>query len=305
MAACILPPPPPLPPGTPQMRRPHLPASKKVWTHNELASDLAAHLRAITDRLVWENMQMGPAGSPRPDVYSVPKSYTRFTPLAYEVKISVSDFRRDVTKGKWQSYLNFAVGVTFAAPAGLITKADIPPGCGLMVRGEDGWRTLKAPTLARLETLSRDAWMKLLIDGVTRSFGKAPEPRSANEWEMQKNVRRVFGEQIANLLSDHSKAEQRIKHATYMAEVELQNIKERTSHSIERARLEAKRSADQIDAERMLLCEVLGLEPDSKAWEIAQALAAARRRVDLDQEVSRLRRKLDRIRTLTNHMEVE
>jgi len=280
------------------------PTSAKVWTHDVLASDLAAHLRSITDRLVWENMQMGPAGSPRPDVYSIPKSYTRFTPLAYEVKISVADFRRDVTKGKWQSYLNFAVGVTFAVPAGLITKADLPPGCGLMVRSEDGWRTLKAPTLARLETLSRDAWMKLLIDGVTRSFGKAPEPRSASEWKMQKDVRRVFGEQVANLLSDRTRAERRIREATRIAEFELENIKERTRYRIEKAQRDAKQSAEQINAERMLLCAALGLDTDAQAWDIAQALAEARSRIDLDQEVGRLRRKLDRIHTLANHMEI-
>ena len=45
---------------------------------------------------------------------------------------------------QWQSYLRYSSAVTFAVPAGLIGKADLPPGCGLIVRGPEGWRTLKA-----------------------------------------------------------------------------------------------------------------------------------------------------------------
>ena len=97
-----------------------------TWKHDELARDLAQHLREKSDRLVWTDMQLGPAGSPRPDVYSLPCSFTRFMPIAYECKISVADFRRDVTAGKWTSYMQFAAGVIFAAPAGLVGKDDLP-----------------------------------------------------------------------------------------------------------------------------------------------------------------------------------
>lgn len=92
MAACILPPPPPLPSGAPQMRRPHPPASIKAWTHNELASDLAAqgpvHGRAIPPpSFEWpDNYQEDPdcpgmgvwwcphcgAGKPQEDTLSKP-----------------------------------------------------------------------------------------------------------------------------------------------------------------------------------------------------------------------------------------
>lgn len=117
-----------------------------TWTHDDLARDLAMHVLS-TKRLVWCDMQLGPAGSPRPDVYALDKSFAHPRAITYECKVSVADFRADVTAGKWQSYLGFSSGVYFAAPAGLLKKEDVPNGCGLIVRGEEGWRTLRAPTL--------------------------------------------------------------------------------------------------------------------------------------------------------------
>lgn len=37
-----------------------------TWDHNALAEDLAGYLTA-PERMVWCDMQLGPAGSPRPD----------------------------------------------------------------------------------------------------------------------------------------------------------------------------------------------------------------------------------------------
>lgn len=46
-----------------------------MLTHDELAADLAAKLR--TDRrMVWTDIQLGPSGSPRPDVYAIFKSFS-------------------------------------------------------------------------------------------------------------------------------------------------------------------------------------------------------------------------------------
>lgn len=84
--------------------------------HNDLMHALAANLRGNSDRMVWEDMQLGPSGSPRPDVYTIMKSYTSPLPTAYECKVSVADFRGDVVSGKWQAYLRFAGAVVFVSP---------------------------------------------------------------------------------------------------------------------------------------------------------------------------------------------
>jgi len=266
----------------------------RMWRHNDLADDLARHLRGGADRLVWTDMQLGPAGSPRPDVYTLPKTYSRFTPLAYEVKVSTADFRRDVTAGKWQSYLEFSAGVVFAAPAGLITKADVLPGCGLIVRHEQVWRTVKGPTLKHVATLPHAAWMKLMIDGLPRAvFAGTPEPRSLKPWNVEAEVRRKYGQKLAALLSDLSLAESRL-----MVEIAKAKVSAKTLREAERTREQAARAIVEkemagIRKDRADLCAALGLDADADIWTVRTACQEAAKRLAGDGELQRLRRQLE------------
>lgn len=175
--------------------------SQGKWTHDGLANDLAEHLRRASDRMVWEDMQLGPSGSPRPDVYTIPKVYSRFCPIAYEIKISVADFRSDVTSGKWQSYLKFAAGVIFAVPDGLVSKNEVPPTCGLMVRKDKVWRSVKGPTLTPVASLPKDTWMKLLLDGIWRVQEKIG-PRKRSVWDLERANRRALSADVLKVLRD-------------------------------------------------------------------------------------------------------
>ncbi|MGN8184569.1 hypothetical protein ACTJLD_01155 [Burkholderia sp. 22088] len=269
-----------------------------TWAHDDLAKDLAAHLRGTSDRLVWTDMQLGPAGSPRPDVYTVPCSFARFQPVAYECKISVADFRRDVTAGKWTSYLRFAAGVIFAAPAGLLKKEDIPAGCGLIVRGPDGWRSLKGPTLKNMENLPRDAWIKLIIDGMARLADQNHEQLRAglcNEWTLEKKLRARLGDVVADAVRDQLHAERRLKTATERLENLAEEAENERRLILDRAKEHAQRDAAQVDGARIELARVLGLPASAGAWEIASACKQAARRVSVDPEVKRLRQQLERI----------
>jgi hypothetical protein len=265
------------------------------WTHDGLQADLASHLLATRDRVVWEDMQLGPAGSPRPDVFTIPKSFTKFRPLAYEIKVSVADFRRDVTAGKWQSYLEFASGVTFAVPAGLINKSDVPNGCGLMIRGDDGWRTLKAPTLKVTTGLPQKAWLKLVIDGIDRQGPVVDAPRDLNSYLVKQKLRKRFGDRVAELVSDVASAEERL-------EYELQIANDRHAHalkvqreSFERERDKQTSRKEQVSSELALLAEALGV-PGADAWNIVVALQDARRRLRENVEIERLTSIVDRVR---------
>ncbi|WP_175698505.1 hypothetical protein [Burkholderia ambifaria] len=269
-----------------------------TWAHDDLAKDLAAHLRGASDRLVWTDMQLGPAGSPRPDVYTVPCSFARFQPVAYECKISVADFRRDVTAGKWTSYLRFAAGVIFAAPAGLLKKEDIPAGCGLIMRGPDGWRSLKGPTLKNVDNLPRDAWIKLIIDGMGRLADQSYEQLRAglcNEWTLEKKLRARLGDVVADAVRDRLNAERRLKAATERLEHLAEEAENERHLILDRAKKHAERDAEQIDSARIELAHALGLPASAGAWQIASACKQAARRVCLDSEVKRLRQQLERI----------
>ncbi|WP_334046148.1 hypothetical protein [Burkholderia cepacia] len=243
-------------------------------------------------------MQLGPAGSPRPDVYTVPCSFARFQPVAYECKISVADFRRDVTAGKWTSYLRFAAGVIFAAPAGLLKKEDIPAGCGLIVRGPDGWRSLKGPTLKNMENLPRDAWIKLIIDGMARLADQNHEQLRAglcNEWTLEKKLRARLGDVVADAVRDQLHAERRLKTATERLENLAEEAENERRLILDRAKEHAQRDAAQVDAARIELARVLGLPASAGAWEIASACKQAARRLSTDPEIRRLRQQLERI----------
>jgi len=147
-------------------------------------------------------MQLGESGSPRPDVYTMEPTYTRLSFEAFECKVSKGDFRADVTAGKWQSYLKFANCVTFAAPAGLITKADVPSTCGLILRSPSGqWRYAKRPVRNVLHDLPWKAWIKLLLDGVERA-NVTGRTAHFNEWHARQKLAKKFGEDVAKMVAD-------------------------------------------------------------------------------------------------------
>ncbi|QFY42971.1 MmcB family DNA repair protein [Candidatus Methylospira mobilis] len=262
-------------------------------THNQLIDDLAAHLRGTTNRLVWTDMQLGPAGSPRPDLFTLDKSYSKFLPLAYEIKVTLSDFRRDITAGKWQSYLKYASGVYFAVPQGLVSRDDIPPGCGLIVRTETGWRSLRKPTLQHKESLPHAAWMKLVLDGCDRSATDL-RLRSGSTYRANREIQRKFGERVAAALSDRDRAESNLKQEQAILESRLQDL--RDSHEKNRLKLiDEIRREDAIGVRAHTeLATALGLSPDADVYTIRQAAHSAARRLDANSEIAALRNVLSR-----------
>lgn len=256
------------------------------WSHDALAADLAGHLRGDR-RMVWQDIQLGPGGSPRPDVYAIFKSFVAPAPMAYECKVSVSDFRSDVTSGKWQSYLPYSSGVVFAVPLELgIGKTDVPVHAGLIVRGPKGWRAAKRPVLNPV-TIPQNALLKLLIDGVER---EGPRYR-AKQWDRSgEELRRQCGEQVADFMRDSDRAR-----------VELQWRQSEAERVIDRAKQEAERikaAAGEHDAARRELIAALGLPEWAKGWQIADAVRRLREAAREHPAEQRLRQLTDELQRL-------
>ncbi|WP_417212103.1 MmcB family DNA repair protein [Acinetobacter venetianus] len=253
------------------------------WTHDALMNDLADHLAKQLDRIIWTDMQLGSSGSPRPDVYTIPKSYANFKPLAYECKVSISDFRSDITKGKWQSYLKFASGVIFAVPKGLVSKEDIPKGCGLIVRSENGWRMVKGPTLIAIKNdLPSDFWIKLVIDGVDRSL-RSDKQRTVDHRKVNDVICKKYGEDLAILLSDIERAENHLKikkrHLEdQIGELDLIKAGERTKNDLE-----------DLKSIRAELCKVLDIPDNSNSWTIERLLKEKIKNLNKDNLVRSMR----------------
>jgi len=218
--------------------------------------------------MTWCDVQLGPSGSVRPDVYTIRKSYMNPCPTAYECKVSISDFRSDVTSGKWQSYLKYASGVYFACEGDLLKKSDIPAHCGLTVLRNDRWRAAKKATLSPV-IIPEEALLKMLIDGVER---EGPRLR-AKGWSdsLQINNTRVkFGELVARTVRDRLAVEQEIVSARYMAK----RIEEDARFRAEQIGTEAR---DLVAPLRAELCEILGLPQTTDRWKLASEVKRIRK----------------------------
>lgn len=222
------------------------------WSHDALAEDLAAHLET-PERMLWTDMQLGPSGSARPDVYSMRKSYSKPMPVTYEVKVSLSDFRSDITSGKWQKYLDFSTAVVFAVPKGLATKNDIPNGCGLMTRSENGWATVKKPA-RQVVNLPEKVMLKLLIDGIERA--RRPKPVEWNQWLTDKKIKAQLGEDVSAAVSDISKLRHKERNINLTIEQNMNIAKAKAQRIID----DAKRYKDNQQEVYRAVCGALGME---------------------------------------------
>ncbi len=268
----------------------------KTWTHNALAEDLAAHLRSISDRMVWTDLQLGQAHSPRPDVFTLPKSY-RVGAMAYECKISVSDFRADVTAGKWRSYLTYASGVYFAVPQGLLQVKDLPQGCGLYVRTEEGWRAVKKPTLQRQPEFDSDVWMKLLMDGIKReAVHHDIKPRTLNSWQAEEKIRLAYGSEIAGALHDRANAAANLRHAKQMLEDEARTCESQRVAMMTARTQEVVESRSEVQAIVDELARALGMPQGQSIWTVRGAMHAALTRIREGGEAKHLRSQLDAVK---------
>lgn len=269
-------------------------------THDQLQSDLAAHLRANSSRMVWENTQLGPSGSPRPDVYSIDKSFAHFQADAYEIKISVSDLRSDVTSGKWQKYRKFAHRVWFAFPKGLVQHDIIPKECGIIARSENGWRAARKPVSQVLDTLPRDAWLKLLMDDC--GAPPEPQPRFANQWKLQDELRKKVGQEAADLFSARLDSHYKYKSATEYKEKTAERIRAEADGEIAAAR----RQRAILDESMKSLAEALkipieGLTPAGLANELYNISSALTNTRYLDNAIRSITDLRDFLKKNTNN----
>ncbi len=260
------------------------------WTHNGLAHDLANHLRGNPGRMVWEDMPMGPSGSVRPDVFTMFKSYSKPRPMVYEVKVSRADFRSDITSGKWHGYTEFAGAVLFAVPKGLVKKSEIPAGCGMIVRSDKVWRTVKGPTIGR-SRLSEDILLKLLINGVDR-LQKTIGPRQVEIWNTAWLTRHGLGKDVAEAVYDLVRARKRA------AEINANAAKIKADAERDRESLLAHLD-ENTEAIRKQIAVALGRSEGAALADLArnfeEYMAKRLKTLAADSEVERLTEIIDRI----------
>lgn len=139
----------------------------------DLSESLAQYLQSGM-WMTWTNQPLGSVmwgNAGIVDVLAIFKSYTRPIVRIYEVKITRSDFLRDVNAGKFLKYKETCNQFYFAAPAGLIPRNDLPDGCGLISYGPNGWKSVKSAPMQDFE-LPRDVMTALLLKGYQDHFAR-------------------------------------------------------------------------------------------------------------------------------------
>lgn len=108
----------------------------------------AEQLRLGRERhIVWTEVTLPDGG--RADVYAFRPWGSFRDQTVYEVKVSRSDFWNDVNKGKYRKYLPHCHRLFFVVPAGLVKKAEVPEGCGLITRQPHGGFRVVVPATRR------------------------------------------------------------------------------------------------------------------------------------------------------------
>lgn len=220
------------------------------WKHDQLLRDLADYCRS-QGKIVFRDQNIGPAGMPRPDVLTINKSYNRWNPTVFEIKVSRADFLSDVKSGKWAKYFDAASRVSFAVPAGLVKKTEIPEKAGLIVRHDKVWRYAKKPTVEPLDNFDRWLWMALLmtLDGWSKQGNIRPR---AADFSRAAEQRHELGEKIRGYLNDSGGAEYAVERDRKKAASVLKDARKRAESIVAKAKEDnplARNEIKQVFAE--------------------------------------------------------
>ena len=126
----------------------------------------------------------------RLDAWAMRKSWSPWTTIGYEIKVSRQDF---VADQKWPSYLPLCHELYFVCPAGLIKAVDLPQGIGLIWVSVNGERlyikiraTRREPELEKMVKL-----MAYVLMSRTRVVADMQEANGAVEPREDRERRRL------------------------------------------------------------------------------------------------------------------
>lgn len=132
------------------------------------------------EKEIWATELAFDGGARRCDFWALSAHASKgFRAIAYEVKISRADFKRDTPEKQRQARL-FSDQFYYAAPEGLLTKADIPDWAGLVeLRGDKLLNLVPAP----LRDKDSPTWQ--LVASLIRNSGEVR--RDADRLTEQRN----------------------------------------------------------------------------------------------------------------------
>ena len=193
--------------------------SEREWGHDELAEDLSASRRKA-GKIAFTRISIGSFGTHgQMDVLVMEPSWTKTAFDCYEVKVSRSDFLGDIGSGKYLRYRPFCNRLVFATPKGMVSKDELPNGCGLVVRNEKSWRTVRRGTVENMKPEDRATALQSIVfraaDAPWRKSGDVPRPErirrllgvlDEREWLALRYESQALGKRVAGIIHQAEEA---------------------------------------------------------------------------------------------------
>lgn len=188
------------------------------WRERErgfaLARDLAESLRTGREYLrTWLEVETtggADTASGRMDVFAMrPRWGGLHDTRAYEVKVNRRDFVGDVRAMKFTKSFAYCRRFYYAVPSGLVTKTEVPPGCGLIVKTErGGWRVMVQPAMRDVQPTA-EFLISLLNhqDVQTREQRRLRDRVVATENQVLGPQTRRMGREIAQMVNARRRGE--------------------------------------------------------------------------------------------------
>jgi len=201
----------------------------KKFTHRELCFDLAQAkgTRFIEVPLGSKYLSWGEVS--QADVVTVNPSYNKFSLDIYEVKVTRSDFLQEIKKKKYEASLPHCNRFYFAVLSGVCTPDEIPKEIGLIVRGENGWATVKRAKKRDIEFSQHTLLSLIFFNG--RVYNRRRIELSNNYFGVRGNYNKDrlkgFGTDIKKMIIRYNDLERKFKNLLHYASKGIEDKAER------------------------------------------------------------------------------
>lgn len=206
----------------------------KKFTHRELCFDLAEAkaTRFIEVPLGSKYLNWGSVS--QADVITIKPSYNKFNLDIYEVKVTRSDFVQEIKRKKYEASLPHCNRFYFAVLAGIAKPEEIPEGIGLIVRGENGWSTIKSAKKRKIEFDEQMLLSMIFYNG--RIYNRRRVEISNSPFGVRGHVEQYrlkgFGRDIKKMIIRYNNLELKFKNLLWYASKYIKNKEERENFMV-------------------------------------------------------------------------
>jgi hypothetical protein len=188
---------------------------KPSETHRELCFSLAEAKGTNFIEVPLGSVWLSKEGLGVADVISIDCSYVKFIVNIFECKVTHSDFIQDVKSKKYEKYLPYCNRFYYACLEGVATVDEVPKEVGLMVKGEKGWRTVRAPKKRDIDIPKEALLSMLFFKGRVYNDRRIKLSNNYTVHTLQRSQLKGFGKNIQDMILNYNDLELRFRNLLY------------------------------------------------------------------------------------------